>query len=264
MTDAMHAAAVAEMMEARATVTALDAFSDGARPADLDAGYAVQDALDVTLTERGEKVAGWKIAASGEEPRAMFDLSEPFTGRVYASTLFESPAALPSADFHQRGVEGEFAFRMASDLPARDTLYINEDVAEAAGTLHPAIEIVSPRFADWLGVGAPTIVADNASNGGLVIGRGVTDWRALDLASSRVTMTIDGEQTGAGEGRLAYGDPLTALTWCVNHLSARGILVARGAVITTGTCTGIQFAEAGASVVAQFTDLDDVRIDFTA
>lgn len=264
MTDAAHAAAVAEMMDARATVTPLDSFTEGARPADLDAGYAVQDALDAMLAGKGERVAGWKIAASGEEPRAMFGLSEPFTGRVYASTLFESPAALPSADFHQRGVEGEFAFRMARDLPPRDWPYAQEEVAEAVGTLHPAIEIVSPRFADWLGVGAPTIVADNASNGGLVIGAGVDDWRSRDLASARVTMTIDGEETGAGEGRLAYGDPLTALTWCVNHLSARGIPAAKGEVITTGTCTGIQFADAGASVLARFDDLDDVRIDFTA
>ena len=82
MTEAAEQAAVDELMDARATMGVLDALSEAARPADLDRGYAVQDALDAALTHRGEQVAGWKIAASAEEARAMFDLSQPFTGRI--------------------------------------------------------------------------------------------------------------------------------------------------------------------------------------
>ena len=251
-------------LAARRDGTRIDAIPEPARPADLEEGYAIQDAVAAELARRGDTGVGWKIACTSEEARVLLGAPGPFTGRIHASVFAESPGRLSAARFHAIGVEGEFAFTMGRTLEPRADPYTETEVAAAAARLHPAIEVVSPRFTDWLVVGAPSLAADHAVGGALVIGPGREDWRALDLEAAAVEMTIDGATAQAGTGRLALGGPLAALTWSANDLSRRGIALEAGQVVTTGTCTGVQFVGPGAAVVARFADLGEVRIEVTA
>jgi 2-keto-4-pentenoate hydratase len=132
------------------------------------------------------------------------------------------------------------------------------------GSLHPAIEIIDSRYADWLKVSLPSIVADMGSNGALVVGPAVKRWRTLDLAKPAVRMTVDGKVVGEGTGAAVMGDPADALVWLANLARRRGGLAA-GDMVTTGTCTGLQRAPAGAStVVGDFGKLGSVTIKFVA
>src|SRR5690606_6700324 len=121
-----------------------------------------------------------------------------FAGRIFGSLAFESPATLRGSQFHMRGMEGEFAFRLGSDLPPRAQPYSREEVAAAVAAVHPTIEIVNTRYDDWLKVGAPSLVADNGAHGAFVLGPGTSDWRGLDLPNHPVTMSVDGKEVGAG------------------------------------------------------------------
>ena len=62
------------------------------------------------------------------------------------------------------------------------------------------------------------------------------DWRALDLAAHTVTGEVVGGVRRDGLGANVLGDPRTALTWLANELSALGLPLAAGVVVTTGTC----------------------------
>ncbi len=66
-------------------------------------------------------------------------------------------------------------------------------------------------------------------------------WRTADLAAHRVHATVfdaAGRERYArdGEGRALLGDPLTALTWLANELSALGIGLRAGDWASCGTC----------------------------
>jgi 2-keto-4-pentenoate hydratase len=176
--------AAATLLAARRARRPLDRLPEDCRPTTLDDAYAIQDRMAAIV---GEPVAGWKIGCTSREAQTLMGIDGPFAGRVFASGLLTSPATLPAADFPMRGIEGEFAFRLAMDLPARTAPYDRDEMAEAVDLLYPAIEIIGPAFAAavWTGVGAPGIVADNGAHGALVLGAPIDDWRARDIAPTR-------------------------------------------------------------------------------
>lgn len=239
----------------------LTALPAALQPRTIDEGYEIQDAF---ARIRDLPVAGWKCACTAADQQAFLAVGEPFAGRIFAPVLFDSPAALSANAFFMRGLEGESAFRLGADLTAGDAPHDRASVMAAVASLHPAIEIVDSRFADWLAVGAASLVADNAVNGALVLGPAVAAWDADNLADHPVRMTVDGVTVGEGVGGLALGHPLDALVWLANRLARRGVGLAAGQVVTTGTCTGIHFVDAGAEAVADFANFGAVRLRFTA
>lgn len=248
------------LLSARADHRRLDRLPDSCAPATVDDGYAIQNALADTW---GLAVAAWKIGCTSEHARQMLGADKPFPGRVFAPYLLDSPAEIAAGSLHQCAVESEFAFSLAADLPARDASYSRDEVAAAVAAVHPAIELINNYWNDWLAVGLPSIIADNGSNGGLVLGPGTADWRNLDLAGQTVVLTIDGEKIAEGTGAEVLGNPLDALTWLANDLSKQGIGLSAGQAVTTGTCTGIQFTGPGSTAVADFGDLGTAQVTFT-
>lgn len=259
MTPEQVKAAAALLQRVRGDFRTIAELPGEFRPRTADDGYAIQDAFAHAWDSA---VAGWKIACTAVNQQTFLQVSEPFCGRVFASALLRSPAELPAAAFHMRGLESEFAFRMGSDLPPRSTPYRREEVVAAVASLHPAVEVVDSRFADWLSVGAPSLIADNAANGALVCGEGEANWTRFDLRTHPVRLDVDGRTVGEGTGGLALGHPVDALVWLANNLSRRGITLATGQFVTTGTCTGIHFAAAGADARADFGPLGAVRLAF--
>lgn len=215
-------------------------------------GYLIQDA---TIELNPNKVVGWKVGATSTFAMELFKTNEPFAGPVFDGTLFHGTA--DTSVFRAPAVEGEFAFVLASDLPARGELYSRPEVEAAIGDVHGAIELVDTRV-EGFPLPLPVMLADCSGNGGLVVGAGSGDRSALDLLTTKASMTITGEVTGSGVGADAYGDPVDSLVWLVNHLSVRGHDLLAGMVVTTGSCTGIAPLSAGASATADFGALGQV------
>jgi 2-keto-4-pentenoate hydratase len=161
-----------------------------------------------------------------------------------------------------RVVEPEFAFRMKTDLPPRAAAYSVQEVLDAVGTLHPAIEIPDSRFADFVGAGAAQIIADNACAHLFVLGASTTsNWRALDLAEEKPVITMRGKQF-IGHGRNVLGDPRIALAWCANELRQLGLTVRAGEVVTTGTCHPPLPIQSGDLFAADFGSLGKLSVKF--
>ncbi len=177
---------------------------------------------------------------------------------MFATRVFDSGVALPS---RVRGIEGEFAFVLGRDLPARKRPYTRDELRAAIAEMRPAIEVIDPRFTDWLQVNAASIVADMSGHAALVLGPKVPRWRTLDLRKVPVRMLVNGKTVGEGTGAEVLGDPLRALAWLSDHLRTRGGLK-KGEIITTGTCTGFVKAPAGSEIVADFGKLGQVRLSF--
>ncbi len=161
------------------------------------------------------------------------------------------------------GIEAEIAFRLARDLPPRGKPYTHDEVVAAIASMHPAIELVDSRFADWQKVDALSKIADNQSNGALIHGSAVANWQklGLDLARPPITVTIDGKEAARTAGN-SGGDPLRLLTALANHCTGRTGGLREGDMITTGSITGVTFAKPGAAVTADFGPLGTLRLEF--
>ncbi len=222
--------------------------------------YAVQEAI-VALS--GMARGGYKVGSTSKEAQSLLGTDEPGAGVLLRPFVFESPASVPVVPDHMPAVEGEFAFRMGRDLPPRSALYTRDDVLSAVASLAGAIEVVGTRFAGGLkGKGRLLTTADGGVNIALATGPW-TNFDAQDLRGHAVTMTINGVEKGAGTGARALGDPLEVLVWLVNHLSARGLTLKAGEIVSTGTCTGLDSVHRGDIARANFGTLGRVEIAFT-
>src|SRR5262249_28456583 len=144
-------------------------------------------------------------------------------------------------------------FRFGRDLPPRREPYEIDETMAAGATLHPAIEIPDSRFNDFCVVGAPQLIADNACAHLFILRPAVSaPWRDADLAAQAVSGTLVGKSEHQGEGANVLGDPRIALAWIVNELSALGIALHEGEVVTTGTCVTPIAVEVGDEMRASY------------
>ena len=259
MIDAAIAAEA--LIRARLEYTILDAFPGGAFPADIGEGYAVLDAI---AGQMGVPVGGWKAAFTNDAVMAKMQTTAPACAPLFAPYIKASPANLNLPAESRRGIECEFAFRMGAGLPPREAPYTVAEACAAADTLHPAIEVVDGRVKGGFEQGARAIIADFCANAAFVYGAGTAGWRDRDLAAHRVALTIDGAPAIEGIGREVLGDPRNSLAWIANFLSARGRGLKAGDWVTTGSTMGIYPAPPGSVAVADFGDLGQVAVSFTA
>lgn len=248
------------LADARGTGTLLDELPPEARPATLAEGYAAQDAFRKLW---GRKVAGWKIGATAKVLMDRFGVAEPFAGPFFADDVMASPARPLAARFPHLCIEAEIAFRFARTLAPRAAPYTRPEVLEAVGAALPAYELVGPRFSRVLFDAVPTVVADCALNQAMVLGAERADWRTLDLKGLAVRFTVDGKARAEGSGAAVMGDPLAVLEWTANHLSARGIPLEAGQVVSTGATCGLLFLQPGETGLADLGALGRVEIEFT-
>ena len=240
--------------------TKLDALEASLRPRDRAEGYAIQAAI-----EHGSAghLFGWKIAATSEAGQKHINVDGPMAGRILSETVIADGGTASMAGNEMRVGEPEFAFRMATDLPPRSQPYTVQQVLDAVGTLHPAIEIPDSRFSDFVSAGAAQIIADNACAHLFVLGAPTTsNWRALDLVEQRPVITLR-EQQFTGHGRNVLGDPRIALTWLANELRLLGVTLRAGQIVTTGTCHPPLPIQSGDVFAADFGVLGKVSVRFS-
>src|ERR1700761_4268738 len=230
------------------------------RPRDRAEGYAIQAAIEHTSTK---PLFGWKIAATSEAGQKHINVDGPMAGRILAETLIADGGTALMTGNEMRVGEPEFAFRMAMDLPPRSLPYAVQEVLDAVGTLHPAIEIPDSRFADFVSAGAAQIIADNACAHLFVLGSPTAaNWRALDLIEEKPVITLRGRQF-TGHGKNVLGDPRIALAWLANELRQLGITLRAGQVVTTGTCHPPLPIQSGDLFAADFGVLGKVSVRFS-
>lgn len=230
------------------------------QPPTVAAGYEVQD---LAVSKIDAPVAGWKIACTTEDMQKRFGVQGPYFGPLLRSVAFSSGTSQPYSKYLPLGLEGEFAFRLAKDIPVRSSPVDRHELAEAIECILPAIEIVSLRLAPSVALTGPLAIADLAGNGGVVLGEPFQDWRELDLADHAVSIAIDGKVCGEGTGRATLGHPFEAFAWLVQACHSRNIGLRAGEILLTGSCTGIAFLPAPGQVVADHGRLGRTSITFT-
>jgi 2-keto-4-pentenoate hydratase len=240
------------LVAARRRREPLDGLPAALRPPDAAAAFAIQDAVMDLL---GERAGGWKV---GLTPGAA-----PSCAPLFASLIHPSPLQIPAAAVPLLGVEGEIAVRLGRDLPPRAAPYERADVLAAIDGVCAAIEIVHSRYRAFLKCTPDDKLADNVGNGAFTYAAPITDWRRLDLSNLRVRLEIGGKTLVDKTGGCPSGDPIVAVVWLANHLTGRCGGLKAGQIVTTGSCTGMPFAQPGDRAVATFDHLGTAEVTFT-
>ncbi len=236
----------------------LDELPPDLMPETRAEGYAIQAFLE---RYSSQPRVGWKIAATSTAGQKHINVDGPLAGRLLVERLHEDGARVSIKGNRMRVCEPEFAFRLAEDVPPRKAPYSVAEAMAKVADLHLTIELPDSRFADFTRVGGPSLIADNACGGDLVVGaRVVADWRDIDLAAQKVVGRVVGRYEREGAGASVLGSPAIALTWLVNEVSALGIGIRRGELVTTGTCMTPLEVEEGDRVEMEYGDLGSIGL----
>ena len=240
-------------------LTRIDELPADCRPADRVQGYAVQAEV-VRLS--GQKVVGWKIAATSLAGQKHIGVDGPLAGPLLSRRVLDSGATVPLNGNIMKVAEAEFCFRFGASLSARQSPYDLNEVLDAVESLHPAIEVPDSRYNDFARVGAPQLIADTACACWFVLGHATDeDWRTRELTNHSVTAHKNERPAGAGSGANVLGDPRIALTWIANELRMFGEGLRAGDIVTTGTCVAPVPVAPGDRVRADFGDFGDVTLN---
>lgn len=248
-----------KLWEARRDGLVIDP-ADVTAPRTDEEAYAVQREI-VRLS--GQPSKGFKVGSTSAEAQAFIGTTEPGSCPILAAYYFEAPATIKLTPEHMPALEGEFAFLVGRDLPARSAAYTDAEVRDAIDAVAGAIEVVGTRLKGGLkDKGRYLVTADCGVNIALLIGEWQHDWKQLDLKALTAEMRVNGQTKGAGTGARALGDPMNVMVWLANQQSGRGRGLKAGDVVSTGTCTGLDPVAPGDEVEAHFGELGVVCATF--
>jgi 2-keto-4-pentenoate hydratase len=200
-------------------------------PRSLAEAYAAQAALCELWGPRLGPIAGLKIATTTKVMQALMGIDHPCMGTIFGARVYASPAVIAKSDFVNVRIECELAVRLGRDLPQAGAPYARESVRGAVSEVMAAFELIEDRFADYKSSQALSLIADNAWNGGVVLGPATPLPAGFDLDGIAGALESNGRQIATGK----TDDPLGALAWLANQAAECGRPMTAGMVVITGS-----------------------------
>ncbi len=240
-------AAFAEVLLAARGARASRAVMPKVLPQTEAAAYQVQDLVRAQLGA----TEGWKVGAAN--PTAQPNCSPVLKGGIIWAGTSGIPLSIPVPK--PSGIEVEIAFKMGRAFPAATVAPSKADVVAAIASAHIAMELCACRLAD--GPKSPPLanLADNGMNLGFIVGPEVPNWREIDMHTQVARAYVDNAIAVDTTGGHTHKDLIALLVWLVGHVvTTRGGL-SNGAIVATGSWTGLHWLDHASNVAAEFPGL---------
>jgi 2-keto-4-pentenoate hydratase len=218
-------------------------FAGGADFLNVAQAYALQLEVARLRQARGEMLAGFKVGCVSEAIRRQFGLDRAVFGHVWASEIHPNGVALDSAHFADLAIEGEFAFRLAEDIPSVEAL--SDEPTRFLASAEVLIELHNYLFRAQPPT-AQELVANNALHAGVVLSAEPPhNCPPEQLLDEKVSVFRNGELLGTATGQALPGGPLGSLAQLTEHLALHGIRLRRGQLVLTGSPLPLYRVSAG-------------------
>ncbi len=218
-------------------------------PAGDAEAYRVQDQVIKALGP----VEGWKVGAAN--PTSEPNCAPVLKGGIMTASA--KPIIVPA----KTGIEVEIAFRMQRAFPAAKSAPSAAEVMAGIGSAHVAMELCASRLVTGQQSPGHCNLADNGMNLGFVLGPQVASWKAIDPASQVAKAFVDGKVAVETTGGHTQKDLGKLLVWLVGHVVTQRGGLAAGAVVATGSWTGLHWVQVPAKVGGEFPGVG--RIDLS-
>lgn len=260
MTTAFDPAAAARFIaEAHAKRQVYQNLSGALEPPTIADAYAVQEALRKIWEPVHGPIAGLKIAVTTKVMQELMGINHPCGGMIYQRNVHASPYRLSMGRHMHVVTEFELAVRVGRTLAKKASPWTREEVRAEVSEAMAAFELIEDRNAVYRETRPTTLIADNAWNAGIVLGKAVTVPKAKELNGIAGRLTMPG---GVREGRT--DDPMGALAWCVNLAADRGRPLEAGQVVITGSVIPTLPIQVGERFVFELDGIGSVEIEAAA
>ncbi|WJK36167.1 fumarylacetoacetate hydrolase family protein [Solwaraspora sp. WMMA2065] len=217
----------ARLDDAAVTGTPIPQLADTHR-VDVDAAYAVQQALLARRTDRGERLAGAKMGLTSQAKMVQVGVDEPILGQLTDTTQVPDGGSVDISGLIHPRVEPEIAFLL--DRPPTPGTPFTDAVRAVA----PALEVIDSRYANFT-FSLPDVIADNTSAALFTVG----PWQPVPdgLDNLGVLLDIDGHTVQTGSTAAILGDPRRALAAGVALADRHGPDLRAGWIFLAGAAT---------------------------
>ncbi len=180
---------------------------------------------------------------------------------IFAADIHPSPAQIGPGPSRRIGIELEVGFLLRRALAATQGAELRAAV-RSCFALVPAIEIVESRFDDREAADPRLRLADNQSNGGLVLGAPIEDWSGFDLTALTARLVFGDTVLLDGPAQIPGGDPIETVSRFVERLGDHCGGLQPGQVVITGSLNGLPFVERGDTAQGRIDGLGAVTAQF--
>ncbi|UCV17766.1 2-oxo-hept-4-ene-1,7-dioate hydratase [Ferribacterium limneticum] len=255
----------AELHEAERTRVQISQLSLRYPEIQFEDSYRIQrEWMRIKLAE-GARPIGRKIGMTSRAMQQVANMTEPDYGLLLDHMLIPEGSAIAADRFIQPWVEVELAFILKRELRGPNVTIF--DVLDATDWVVPALEIIDARIQRIdPGTGAQRrildTIADNAANGGIVMGARPIRPDAMDLRWIGGLLYKNGviEETGLAAGVLNH--PANGIAWLARQLSKWDESLAAGDIVLAGSFTRIVPASHGDQFAADYGPLGSINIRF--
>jgi len=208
-------------------------FADRAFSLTRAEAYAVQRHMTVLREARGEACAGYKIGCVSPAVQRRLGIGRPAFGRLFASEIYRSGVALDAGNFESLAIEGEFAFRIAEDIPG--AVWLRKNWQRAMASFFPVIELHNHVFRRPTHT-AEELIANNALHAGVVLPEREESFvHPSELEAKTISVFRNGLPLGTAAASAVPGGPCASLLEVVRHLASTGLALKRGQIVLTGS-----------------------------
>ena len=210
---------------------------------DLAAGEAIQRQVVAARCARGERRLGYKIGFTNRTIWPRYGVAGPIWAPIYDTTVEDVPQGLARIDA-QRYVEPRIEPEIVIGLARTPEGSGPEQVAAAVGWVAHGFEIVQSAYPGWQFSAAEGLAAQGL-HGRLLIGPrmlplalcATLDELPAHLSGLSLQLFLQGRSIDRGVGANVLDGPLQAIGWLIRAFEQRGIALAPGDILTTGTIT---------------------------
>ncbi|MEU8244640.1 fumarylacetoacetate hydrolase family protein [Nonomuraea sp. NPDC048916] len=261
MDPGRRASAAGLLLDAYASGKPIEPLSETFQDLTLEDAYAIQLLQIRSRLDGGATIKGHKVGLTSVAMQRQMGVDQPDYGHLLDDMFHSEYEPIPIGAYLQPRVEPEIAFVLRS--PLRGPGVTTAQAAAAVDFVLPAIELIDSRIRDWR-IGLLDTIADNASSGGVVLGRNPTPLSEVDLRLSGCTVHVNSRLAATGAGGAVLGSPLNSLVWLANTVGALGVTLEAGHVILPGSVTAAIPVAASDVVSVRFAGLGSVSARFGA
>lgn len=227
---------------------------------DWQDAYAIQDALKVRVEARGQDCS--KLFKAGLTSRAKMQqmgVSEPVFGFLQPDGQVANGGVAPTASYIHPRVEAEIAVRLKR--PLRGPGCHVGDVLAAIGEVMVALEIIDSRYENF-NFDLKSVIADNTSAAGWVLGDAVPYTPGMDLAHCGIVLRLNDAIVSTVAGSAVLGHPALPVAMLANLMAAQGREIPAGALILTGGASAAVAVKQGDRVDLAIQGIGGLSVTF--
>ena len=257
LTDELHELATRQLADFDAR-TPNRMFSE---PVELTTAqaYELQEEVARLRERRGEKIIGYKVGCTSAAIQRQLGISEPIFGRVFETGRHATGVRLSCGDYANPAVEGEFAVRLARDLPG--VPLSDEQYREAIQDIFPVIELhhfvlQSERPS------CQELIASNGMHAGFVLAE--KQLGVMPGGNRGLTIWVKSASGGVIAKSSMKSRPIESLRWLAGRLADQGLHLLEGQIVLTGSPMQLFPVVPGSHVIVKAEFMGENRAEFIA